>query len=298
LAQGPNTCPRAARSQPCVSKMAGLKAIGSYENMLAVFKRFDVNRDGKLSHAELNALMTELNKGSWSQGKTESLLGKLDKDHDGAVNVEEMIEYVFPRSDAMGGTAGQSQYETVLAQFRRFDTNRNGTLSKPEFTQLMGQLRPGWQTKNTDEVFGALDKDRSGEVDSQELVAWLFGVPSDRQKAAKKMENAAKRGSKANAGPLVVIEFVYGERAGTMVDRIKSQLEGKMTGAVKIQKKVQGDSQTINRVSARDGQVVFWDAASMIAFRDSPFADQRAADEWTRDMLARHIPRLIAGTSA
>jgi len=264
----------------------------SYESVLAAFKKYDVNRDNKLSYKELGALMTDLNKGDWTQAKTDMLMQKIDRDNSGSADIQELMSYVFPRSDAMGGTAGASDYEQVLSAFRRFDTNRNGTLSKSEFTELMGQMKPGWTRKNTDDVFAAVDKDRSGEVESDELVAWLFGVPPERQKAAKK----ARRGGDRSSGALVAIEFVYGDRADVLVERIKNKLEQQMRGKIEVRKKVQGSSNTVSKVSARNGAVVFWDSAAMMAYRENPFASPHTADQWCAEMIDRHLPRLISGT--
>lgn len=285
-----------------MAKKAQLSDLGSYENVLATFRRYDINKDNLLSWKEFHRLMVDLNEQTsgyrWKESNTDLLLAQLDKDKNGGIDMNELINHIFPRADAMGGVAGASEYEMVLEAFRRHDTNRNGTLDVREFHRLMTQIRPGWTQANTDRVFGAVDKDRSGEVESDELIAWLFGVPADRKNAARKGRNAMRRGRDPppNAGPLVVIEFTCGAgNAEINVDRIGQTLLKKLEG-VSYKKTVQGSSNTISKVTARDGAIVFWDAATMMAYRDNPFMDMKTTEAWLKDMVNRQIPRLLSGT--
>jgi len=240
----------------------------------------------------------------WKENATDMLLSKLDRNNNNTVDIEELVDYVFPRKDAMGGVAGATEYELVLEAFRRHDTNRNGTLDKAEFNHLMCAIKPGWSESMTDKVFNAVDTDRSGEVESDEIVAWLFGVPSDRKRAGQQMRRnsriARRRGEEPPemaAEPLVIFDFVCGKgQAEITVDRIARQWPDKLNGLVAVRKRVEGSSNSISSVSARDGKVVFWDAAAMMAFRDNPFISKESTDNWSKEMIARHIPRLISGT--
>lgn len=280
-----------------------VRNLGSYENILNSFRRYDTNRDNKLSFAELNALMKDLNEGKWQEAQSSQLMTRIDRDQNGTVDIDELLHYVFPVNDAMGGEAGASDYEKIMTAFRRFDGNRNGTLCKPEFTRVMQKVKPGWEPAMTEKVFAAVDTDKSGEVASDELVAWLFGVPPDRQKAAKKAARAEKKAIKAgadpstvNVGPLVVVEMIAGSKAETEALRLQDKIAKKMGNKVRVDLKIQGTIQTITKVSARDGQVVFWDSATMMAFRDNPFTNMQVADQWVRDLCSRDLPRLLAGT--
>jgi Ca2+-binding EF-hand superfamily protein len=291
-------------------KAAELKELGSYESVIQAFRKYDANGDGKLSWRELHQLMSDLNKGrgfEWREANSDLLLQSIDKDQNGCVDMEELTAYIFPRTDAMGGTAGASDYEVVLENFRRSDANRSGTLDKAEFTRLMQRLKPGWTAAETERVFSMVDKDNSGEIESDELVAWLFGVPADRRRAAKDQRKAARRADAGRLPPisgatpsetLLVIEFVCGGSAETLVNQIKQRWERKMGGQLSVVVKVEGRSSghTISKVSARNGAVVFWESATMMAYRENPFLNIKTTEEWSKDMLARHIPRLLSGT--
>jgi len=281
--------------------------LGSYENVLAAFRRYDKDRSNTLSWSELHQLMVDTNAataGAWTEGDTDVLLKELDKSRDNKVDIDELVAHIFKRQDAMGGTSGSSEYEIVLEAFRRYDSNRNGTLCKQEFHRLMGSLKPGWTEEHTKKVFSVVDKDNSGEVDSSELVAWLFGIPAERSQAARKAERtreAEKSFGKfekksKEAGPMVVVEIVTGSSGITAVDNLAARWKRKLGASVEVAKVVSASAGGISRVSARNGNVVFWDMATMMAHRENPFHSERSAREWERDMESRHIPRLLAGT--
>jgi len=292
------------RSSQRQEEVHDIRELGSYEKVVAAFKKFDVNKDNRLSWAELGALMRELNRGNWDDKKTDVLFGTLDKNGSHSIEIEELLAYIFPHADAMGGTAGDSEYERCMEAFRRYDGDRNGTLDKPEFTRLMTAMMQqkggSWNARETDKVFMAVDKDHSGSVSSEELVAWLFGVPPDRSKAGARHARASRHGDKeaaAKAGAMVVIDFECGPGAPEIcVNGIIAEWKQKLGNQVKCQKVLSRNHHRVAKVSARNGEVIFWDEATMMATRDNPFSNAQSAQEWSGDMLRRHIPRLINGT--
>jgi len=238
-----------------------------------------------------------------SDAEISALCKKLDTDRSGGVSVDELVAYIFPRQDAMGGTAGQSEYEQVVEAFRRHDVDRNGTLDIREFHRLMCSMRSGWDQAKTDQVFNAIDKDHNGYVESDELIAWMFGVPSDRRRARREAEKAKRRADRAGVDhtphhevALVMFDFWCGEgQAEFMVDQIDHKWKAKLGGQVGITKHVSGRG-AITKVTARNGAVVFWDSATMLAYRENPFLTPDSTNHWCQDMIRRHIPRLISGT--
>jgi Ca2+-binding EF-hand superfamily protein len=272
-----------------------LRNLGSYEHALTTFRQYDLDKDGRFSWRELHSLMTDLNKPKcipWTDGMNDQLMQRLDRRQDGGVSIDEFIQYIFQRTDAMGGDAGSSGYELVLEAFRRHDANRNGKLEKDEFNNLMMGLHPGqWDYSRTEQVFRLVDKDHNGAIESEELVSWIFGVPRDREKAAAR----ARRNDTGGVG-LVAFEFTCGSGAEHTVDKMAARWAHKFGEKVVVQKNVMGSSSTIQRVAAREGRVVFWDAPTMMAYRENPFANHTALVAWCEDMTKRHIPRLLAGT--
>jgi len=287
---------RSANEQALAAKdRSDLGKLGPYEQVVSTFKKYDFDRNANMSFKEMHRLMYDLNQGNWSQKESDQLFTKIDKNMNGAVDVDEFVNYIFAKNDAMGGGGGQSDYEKVMESFRKFDVNRNGTLDKREFTRIMSQIKEGqWTTRHTDDIFAVVDKDTSGEVDLDELVAYLFGVPKNRQTQAKR----AAKGK--DHGPMVVIEIVCGKGpAPSSVVQTMANTWSKQFGRdVAVLKKVDKDVSLISKISARDGEVVFWETATMIAHREDPFKNPEMAREFMNEMSRRHIPRLVQGTQS
>eukprot|EP00403_Amphidinium_massartii_P026592 CAMPEP_0178397576 /NCGR_PEP_ID=MMETSP0689_2-20121128/14320_1 /TAXON_ID=160604 /ORGANISM="Amphidinium massartii, Strain CS-259" /LENGTH=372 /DNA_ID=CAMNT_0020018295 /DNA_START=51 /DNA_END=1169 /DNA_ORIENTATION=- len=279
-----------------------LRSIGqTYEQVVKTFRKYDVDRDNKLSHQELHKLMMHLNPHSWTDKKTKVLMKAIDSNCNGAIDMTEFLDYIFPKvgveqyssiRNATGGFQGLSEYEMVMEQFRGHDANGNGTMDKDEFSRLMMTLRPGgWSQRDTERVFAAVDKDRSGEVDCSELVAYLFKIPSDQQKAAR----AKHRGS-GSSGALLNIEIVSGDSHITVAKQLERGWVRRFGNELDIRVVVRPDTKGILSVSARNGAVVFWDRATMAPYRDDPFATPQDMHNWFDDMTRFHIPNLIQAT--
>lgn len=269
----------------------GLEALGAYENVLNTFRRYSKARKGVIVFKEFHALMKDLNHGNWTEADSDKLFQKVDWNKNGSLDVDEFVNYIFGKEEKEWG--GHTDYEKVIAQFRKFDTNRNGSLDEHEFTRLMSTLNPGsWTPAMTQQVFARVDRDRSGEVDLNELVAYLFGVNKDRVKAARR-QSLGKSGD----NPLVVIDMTCGkggpEQAVQQISNVWAKEFGK---DVVVRKHLDPNTDTITRVSARDDEVVFWDASTMVCHRENPFLTFASMKAWVTDMKKRHIPRLIEGS--
>lgn len=260
-----------------------LKEIGTYEKVLATFKQYDADHNGVIAYKELHKLMMDLTKGRWTKSQSDRLLLTVDKNRNGTVDINEFINYVF---GSKGSGSSSNAYLQVLEQFRKFDTNRNGTLDKQEFTRLMCALKPGqWSQKHTDLVFHEVDADKSGEVDLDELVAYIFGVSKE-----------AKGRIATSGGGFVSIEFVCGPgKSELVVKEIAKKWEKAFGKDVLTTKKVDRRSKGITKVSADNGNVLFWDDASMLPYADNPFDSLTSLKAWVGEMTHGNIPRMLQG---
>lgn len=278
-------------------KNKDLNALGSYEQSVAAFRQFDKNRDGMMSFNEMHGLMSTLNPKTWTEKHTDKMFSQIDKDHNGAIDIREFIAYLFPDQ---GG--GATDYEKIMALFRKNDANLNGRLDKREFNSLMKVLYPQQPGNSFEALFNAADKDKSGEIDSNELIAYIFGVPTDRAKdarAAQRRDAREERGAAPTSkviGASVVIEMIYGPNMEATVSGMANLWE--KTHGKSIGVKLVCDSRFthLHSVSARDGKVQFWDRAGMIAFREDPFKTEKTTRRFAEDMNQRDIPRLLAGS--
>lgn len=64
-----------------------------------VFKRFDVNGDGKISLTELADALTAL--GSFSPDEVRKRMEEIDMDHDGFISLDELFAFQHANPDLM-----------------------------------------------------------------------------------------------------------------------------------------------------------------------------------------------------
>jgi Ca2+-binding EF-hand superfamily protein len=132
----------------------------------ALFRHLDINKDGKLSMAELDAAF--------------AVLSKLDVDDDEMITVEELtpnphtVGYAF--KGVTRGRLNLSPLPFILIQssesldiparllIARYDRDQDGRLNRAEI---------GLDAT----TFQQIDTDRDGQLDAKELAAWLGGTP-------------------------------------------------------------------------------------------------------------------------
>lgn len=98
---------------------------------------------------------------------------------------------------------------------------------------------------------------------------------------------------------LVTVEFLVGPGGPeNMTKQIAGVWQSKFGHAVLVKKRVDRNLKGIVKVSARDGAVVFWDDAKMVAYRENPFLSLGTMRAWVDDMTNRHLPKLLESMRA
>ncbi|KFK44513.1 hypothetical protein AALP_AA1G266400 [Arabis alpina] len=128
----------------------------------AVFKKFDVNGDGKISSKEIGAIMTSL-----GHEVPEELLQKaiteIDQKGDGYINFEEFVEL---------NTKGMDQddvLENLKDAFSVYDIDGNGSISAEELHQVLRSLGDECSIAECRKMIGGVDKDGDGTIDFEEF---------------------------------------------------------------------------------------------------------------------------------
>lgn len=89
---------------------------------------------------------------------------------------------------------GSSKADGIRQFFHSLDKNGDGTLSREEISDLFGHLYTGISNSEVDRVLEAVDVDRSGSVDIDEFVNWVFGLGAEKQ-----VQTMAKQGHRLDA---------------------------------------------------------------------------------------------------
>lgn len=283
-----------------------VRRLGTYDDVIAAFRRADQNGDRALSMAELHRLMCSMNK-KWTEMHTHNLFRVVDSDANGEINIDEFISFVFANE---GGVQNETPYEAVMRSFRSADLNRNGVLDKREFHRLMSKLQPNeWDAEHTNQVFGMADRDGSGEVDSSELIGYIFGAqghPSgdDRhspQDAHQQSRRDARTSSHHHRTPRIVIQFTHGTDRKCLRDisLVEARWKATMGSSLVVSKVLDEDVSGITNVTAlAPHRLLFWDQAAMMAHRENPFATDFRLYAWADEMAHMHFPVLAGQTSS
>lgn len=264
-----------------------------YEDIVRAFHLYDVNRNGRIDLQELRRLMSSLHR-NWTDDMTAEVLNAFDADGGGDIDISEFVNFLLPRKTAMAGTgAGLSDYDMLVEQFRMHDMDMNGILDKHEFHYLMMTLRNGyWSSESTEAVFDSVDKNHSGTLDVGELIAWTLGVhrPSKAQQRKASLSES-QRGGKVK----VIIEAITSQRGQKHADFLEKRWSKAFGGAVVVKKVVEPEDPgvTVKRVAILDTDVVFWDRALMMAYREDPFASESSRRHFAEELEKGLIPQLI-----
>jgi len=71
--------------------------------------------------------------------------------------------------------AHNGQIQTLLAVFRHYDKDQDGTIEKDELAAVLKRLNRRFRKKDIDQIFAAADSDKDGKISYMEFVAWLCG---------------------------------------------------------------------------------------------------------------------------
>ncbi|GAA27855.1 calcium-binding protein [Clonorchis sinensis] len=122
----------------------------------------------------------------------------LDRNHDGKITLKELSEFLV----AFGFQAGQAQ-----EFMKKFDTNKDGVISKDEFLAAVRRSKPEKFTEaKLRAAFQKADKDKSGKISVKELMEFL--KEHDHPVPRTKLEKWLKKHDKNKNGELEYEEFL------------------------------------------------------------------------------------------
>ncbi|XP_058728459.1 probable calcium-binding protein CML25 [Vicia villosa] len=138
------------------------------EELEQVFRKFDVNNDGKISSSELGSIM-----GSLGQPATEeelnNMIREVDADGDGHINLEEFIELNTKDIDS------NEILENLKDAFSVFDVDKNGSISAEELHNVMVSLGDQCSLVECQKMIGGVDSDGNGLIDFEEFKRMMMG---------------------------------------------------------------------------------------------------------------------------
>ncbi|KAH7516282.1 probable calcium-binding protein CML25 [Ziziphus jujuba] len=127
-----------------------------------VFKKFDVNGDGKISSSELGSIM-----GSLGQHATDDELRKMikevDSDGDGFIDLNEFIELNTK------GVDSKEALENLKDAFSVYDIDGNGSISAEELHKVLRSLGDECSIAECRKMISGVDCDGDGTISFEEF---------------------------------------------------------------------------------------------------------------------------------
>ena len=147
------------------------KSLGSASNVEASFKKFDVNKDGKISKEELSKGLKSSGL-KFTDAEVDVIFAVADLDGDGEICLSEF-------ENLLGTAPSFGRIEDVKAAFYRFDTNNDGSIDKSELKKMLAATgkTPSDQEVNT--LFQKGDADGDGKIDIQEFIKLMFPASAE-----------------------------------------------------------------------------------------------------------------------
>eukprot|EP00405_Crypthecodinium_cohnii_P022194 CAMPEP_0206468668 /NCGR_PEP_ID=MMETSP0324_2-20121206/29780_1 /ASSEMBLY_ACC=CAM_ASM_000836 /TAXON_ID=2866 /ORGANISM="Crypthecodinium cohnii, Strain Seligo" /LENGTH=538 /DNA_ID=CAMNT_0053942197 /DNA_START=265 /DNA_END=1881 /DNA_ORIENTATION=+ len=145
------------------------------------FLALDKDNSGNISLLELKMVLE--NHFDVSESDAGAVFSALDNNSDGTINYSEFLA-------AMVASRLKLHDELLKATFRRFDTDRNGFITKEDFKAVLGPDFP------VDEVMFNVDANSDGKISYEEFLAYVKNDGADRHKeaAAEVIDKAITQG--------------------------------------------------------------------------------------------------------
>lgn len=143
------------------------------EELEQVFKKFDVNGDGKISSSELGSIMRSLGQ-NVTEEELQVLIKEVDADGDGFIDLHEFITL---------NTIGVDSNEVLRnlkEAFSIYDVDGNGNITAEELQMVMKSLGDDFSIGECKKMIRGVDCDGDGTIDFEEFkVMMMMGARLD-----------------------------------------------------------------------------------------------------------------------
>lgn len=137
------------------------------EELSQVFKKFDVNGDGKVSASELGSIMGSLGSPATVEELAE-MIKEVDSDGDGCINFQEFIELNTKDIDSNEALAN------LQDAFAVFDMDKNGSISAEELQNVFRVLGEECSLADCKKMISGVDSNGDGMISFEEFKVMMM----------------------------------------------------------------------------------------------------------------------------
>ncbi|CAH1439420.1 unnamed protein product [Lactuca virosa] len=132
------------------------------EELEQIFKKFDVNGDGKICSSELGSIMASLGHQP-TEEKLKNMIKEVDRDGDGFINLQEFIELNTKDVDPT------EVLENLKDAFSVFDIDKNGLITAEELRDVLVSLGEECTIADSQKMIAGADRDGDGMINFDEF---------------------------------------------------------------------------------------------------------------------------------
>lgn len=132
------------------------------EELEQVFKKFDVNGDGKICSSELGSIMASLGNAA-TEEELIDMIREVDSDGDGFIDLQEFIELNTKDIDS------DEVLENLKNAFSVFDMDKNGSISAEELQTVLRSLGEDCSLAECRKMISGVDCDGDGMISFEEF---------------------------------------------------------------------------------------------------------------------------------
>ncbi|XP_021909993.1 probable calcium-binding protein CML25 [Carica papaya] len=132
-----------------------------------VFKKFDANGDGKISAAELGAIMASLGHVA-TEEELQKVVTEVDADGDGFIDFNEFVELNTKGMDS------DEVLENLKDAFSVYDIDGNGSITAEELHEVLRSLGDECSLADCRKMISGVDKDGDGTIDFEEFKVMMM----------------------------------------------------------------------------------------------------------------------------
>lgn len=137
------------------------------EELEQVFKKFDVNGDGKISWSELGSIMGSLGHQP-NEEELKNMIKEVDADGDGFIDLQEFVELNTKDIDSA------EVLENLKDAFSVFDIDKNGSISAEELHNVLGSLGEECSIAECRKMIAGVDVNGDGMISFDEFKVMMM----------------------------------------------------------------------------------------------------------------------------
>ncbi|XP_023512761.1 probable calcium-binding protein CML25 [Cucurbita pepo subsp. pepo] len=168
--------PFASVDSPLVSASTTLGSGSSLEDSRAqiaeleeVFKKFDVNGDGKISSSELGTILGSLGHNA-KEEELAKMIEEFDADGDGFIDLQEFVELNTKEIDP------EELLESLREAFSVYDIDGNGSITAEELHEVLKSLGDDCSVEDCRQMISGVDRNGDGMISFEEFKVMMMST--------------------------------------------------------------------------------------------------------------------------